>query len=194
MTLWASSLLIAQAFFFQQEENDCVQGEITLTAPERAVPPWCQGRSETHAQHMWSLARTEDGGMAKCVQRHFFKEATYSVACKGKEDMRKKMNFRHLPIEENKVHFAGPRSLSAWVKVEGFAPKCKGPIQLRTWRRGSLQLRIGLMARGKVSKRFGNWSPCSIPKKLFPLQGWTPPDADTPPLALGLGKAEGCIP
>lgn len=29
---------------------------------------------------------------------------------------------------------------------------------------------------------------------VFPLQGWTPSDADTPPLALGLGKAEGCIP
>lgn len=42
--------LIAQAFFFQQEENDHVQDEITLTAPLQDAPPWCQSRAETHAQ------------------------------------------------------------------------------------------------------------------------------------------------
>ena len=39
-------------FFFQQEENACVQGEITPAAPERGAPLQCQGRAQqAHRAH-----------------------------------------------------------------------------------------------------------------------------------------------
>lgn len=91
MTLWASSLLIAQMFFFQQEKNACVHGEITPAAPERGAQLLCQGRAQ---QARWAHVEFgtyrgwREGYVHVCREVFFKGKAIYSVACKGKKDVK----------------------------------------------------------------------------------------------------------